>query len=96
MKNEVKQFKVMFLHGREYPEHQTAFVRWNWIEPHEAQALKNHGQDLEKLHSRGGLSPLEIYAVVSGKSFREAFNLKSESECIQWLKELFPQAPRAE
>lgn len=33
------------------------------LDPHEAQALKNHSQSLAKLASRGGMSPSEIYAV---------------------------------
>ena len=31
-------------------------IPWKSIAPHEKQALINHGQSLEKLASRGGLS----------------------------------------
>jgi len=34
------------------------------VEPHEPQALRNHGQTLKQLSERGGLSPIELYCIV--------------------------------
>jgi hypothetical protein len=42
-------------------------IPWSMIAPHEAQAMANHGQSLEKLASRGGLDPIEAVAVLSGQ-----------------------------
>jgi hypothetical protein len=42
-------------------------IPWAMIEPHEAQARKNHYQSLERLNERGGLSPCEIVAVLEDK-----------------------------
>jgi hypothetical protein len=41
---------------------------WDMIAPHEKTALRNHGQDLEMLHSRGGLDAGEALAVLNGHS----------------------------
>lgn len=46
-------------------------IPWSALEPHEHVAIRNHGQDLEKLASRGGLSPLEAVAVIQGLYPRE-------------------------
>lgn len=47
-------------------------IPWEVIAPHEEQALNNHSQTLEKLAQRGGLGLIEMYAVLSDKSYREA------------------------
>lgn len=39
--------------------------------PHEAQALINHGQSLEKLASRGGVDPTEAVAILSDRKWQE-------------------------
>lgn len=44
---------------------------WALIAPHEAQAQENHGQTLERLAERGGLDPVEAYAVLTDRHFRE-------------------------
>lgn len=40
------------------------------IQPHEAQALRNHGQTLERLAQRGGLAASEAVAIIKGLSWR--------------------------
>ena len=61
-------------------------VPWSMLAPHEPQALKNHcGQSLEKLASRGGLSPLEIYAVVNGLTWTIGKLPCDEEEALRWL-----------
>lgn len=42
-------------------------VPWNLVVPYEAQAQRNHEQSLEKLASRGGLSSVELIAVIEGR-----------------------------
>jgi hypothetical protein len=46
-------------------------VEWQIVEPHEAQAVKNHRQTLEVLASRGGLSLCELAAVLEDRPWRE-------------------------
>ncbi len=46
-------------------------VPWDIIAPHERQAQLNHGQSLERLAERGGLSPREFVAVMTDCPFRE-------------------------
>lgn len=42
-------------------------IPWVVIAPHEGQAICNHGQDLEKLNKRGGLSWSEMIAVLEDR-----------------------------
>jgi hypothetical protein len=43
-----------------------ASIPWEFIAPHETQALRNHSQSLETLASRGGLSWVETFSVLRG------------------------------
>lgn len=45
-------------------------IPWEMIAPHEAQARCNHGQNLERLAARGGLSPLEAVCVLDDQPLR--------------------------
>lgn len=45
------------------------YIPWEVIAPHEAQAYENHGQSLERLASRGGLSYREMLAVLRDQGF---------------------------
>lgn len=47
-------------------------VAWSLIAPHEAQAQSNHGQSLEQLAARGGLSPAEALAVLTDRAWRDS------------------------
>jgi hypothetical protein len=44
-------------------------VPWSLVLPHEAQAVKNHSQSLERLAERGGLAPSELLAVIGDRRF---------------------------
>jgi hypothetical protein len=62
-------FPVLY-RGREMPRQWLELlpdVPWRFIEPHEAQALRNHDQTLERLAERGGLCPSEMLAVVEDR-----------------------------
>lgn len=56
------------------PDRNKTYVPWSLLEPHRAQALKNHGQTLERLAERGGLSVCEIAAVVQDRAW---FHMKA-------------------
>lgn len=56
------------LHNCHYKGEDEA-IPWEVIEPHENQAYENHGQSLEQLAKRGGLSWREIYAIINDKEF---------------------------
>lgn len=43
---------------------------WSLIAPHEAQAIKNHGQTLERLAERGGLGFAEAAAILEDRDYR--------------------------
>ena len=58
-----KEFPILKSNG--------ATIPWKSIASHEAQALRNHGQSLEKLASRGGLSWCEALAVLRNSKFIE-------------------------
>lgn len=49
---------------------------------HEGQAWKNHGQSLNQLASRGGLSWAEALAIIEGKGWRDAEHDENAAEII--------------
>ncbi len=46
-------------------------IPWGMIRSHEAQAVKNHGQTLQRLAERGGLGPCEAIAILDDKDYRD-------------------------
>nr|WP_295941241.1 hypothetical protein [uncultured Acidovorax sp.] len=44
-------------------------LTWTLIEPHRQQAMDNHGQTLEKLADRGGLSFCEAAAILEDRKW---------------------------
>jgi hypothetical protein len=46
-------------------------IPWAAIASHEAQAQRNHSQTLNRLASRGGLSPCEAVAVMLDQPWRK-------------------------
>lgn len=44
-------------------------VPWEAVEPHEAQAQKNHSQSLKRLAERGGLGIEELLYVLTDRPF---------------------------
>ena len=46
-------------------------IPWAMLEPHNAQAMRNHaGQDLVVLRRRGGLSACEALAILDDRPYR--------------------------
>lgn len=64
------------------------YIPWEYVEPHEWQAQKNHGQSLQRLAERGGLDPIELVAVLERRSWR-AMSMRS---AIDRLKQIIDQA----
>ena len=62
-------------------------IPWDVIEPHEEQALKNHGQTLKRLAERGGLSVCEAVAVLEDRPWCAMI----ESQAIVRLMELIKE-----
>lgn len=74
-----KVFPILGTNPKEY-------IPWDSIVPHENQAWINHGQSLEKLASRGGLSWCEALAVLRDSKFIEM----PEEEAKEKVLELLP------
>lgn len=67
-------------------------VPWEFVERFREQAEENHGQTLERLAERGGLTPEEMWLAAHG---HRLFRLKlDEQSAIDWLYEASCQ-PRA-
>ncbi len=65
-----EQFKVLATRAeRAQPRGLPEFIPWSLIEPHRAQAARNHYQSLETLNRRGGLGLLELYAVLQDSPY---------------------------
>ncbi len=65
-------------------------VPYAFLRPHEAQALKNHSQSLERLKERGGLGLEEMYWIIKGLPWNsrvEYANEKLFCELIKFLME---------
>lgn len=41
-------------------------IPWAVLKPHELQALRNHAQGLDRLASKGGVTPCEAVAIIEG------------------------------
>lgn len=84
-------FKVMQYHFRDESGAMRyvspGYIPWNLIEPHEAQALKNHGQSLERLNERGGCDIKEIWCILHDKQWREEYPFSNDIEAHEWLKQ---------
>ena len=61
-------------------------IPWEAISAHEQQARANHGQSLDVLARRGGLSPYELLAVMFDQPFWRC-NLPEPATVIRKLKE---------
>ena len=46
-------------------------IAWDMVDPHEEQARQNHhGQTLQRLAERGGLSPFELFCLLNDQTLR--------------------------
>jgi hypothetical protein len=60
-------------------------IPWSAIAPYDGQAQCNHSQNLERLAERGGLSPVEAYAVMRNLKWRDV-RLIPDKEAIAFLE----------
>lgn len=51
------------------------YVPWEILRPHNDQAIKNHGSNLDSLAENGGLTPVEIVAILTGISWVESLEI---------------------
>ena len=63
------------------------YIPWEYIQPHEEQALKNHGQTLKRLAERGGLDWTEALAVLEDRKWMNM----DESEAKEKVLEITEQ-----
>lgn len=66
------------------PHHCPRSLPFDLVEPHRAQAMKNHSQTLERLAERGGLSIAELFAVLHDRDWFDLFG---------WATKRKPDAP---
>lgn len=78
-------FPVLGVDGRAYSGlGAPSSVPWRLLAPHEAQALRNHEQTLERLAARGGLAPYEMRLIVEGRAWRGE-KAPPPAEEVAWL-----------
>ena len=65
-----RRFPIMRNHPKGEPQ-PVESIPWDLIAPHALQAYNNHGQSLERLASRGGLSACEAVAIIEDRSWRK-------------------------
>lgn len=61
-------------------------VPWDFVEPHEEQALRNHDQTVQRLAERGGLGVAEMVGVVTGRGLGWVFRQHDEDQVEELLK----------
>lgn len=71
-------------------------IPWEMIQPHYAQAEKNHYQTLERLHERGGLSACEALAVLEDRGWSKMLDsVSNQALCkkvAEWVdQQLYPE-----
>lgn len=67
-------------------------IPWKLVQSHEGQTKRNHSQSLQRLAERGGLDPLELYAVLHDWdwSIMKDLNISIE-EAISFIKQLIEE-----
>ncbi len=80
-------FKILYPHALEKELKKEGPLRrvipWDLIKDHENQAQRNHSQSLQRLNERGGLDPVEMYAVINDLLWRDV--KLSQRECLKWI-----------
>jgi hypothetical protein len=82
-------FKILEASFRKWPVDVPRSVPWEFLAPHERQALRNHDQSLARLNERGGLSPSEMVRILEDRSWTMDEACKGttdELEYQDWLK----------
>jgi hypothetical protein len=87
-----EMFPILGHYGK-YPEGCPSSIPWAVIAPHEEQARRNHGQTLQRLAERGGLSPAEAVAVLTDQPWR---SMPDGPEVAAELNRLIAAAATAE
>ena len=77
------------LEERRFPVLDAGFsVPWRFVAPFEAQAERNHNQTLQRLAERGGLDPVELWAVMHGVGWKDRSKLPSQEAAKEWALSL--------
>jgi hypothetical protein len=79
--SEQKQMRILNVDA-----HLLHSVPWSIVSPHEAQALRNHGQSLDRLNERGGVSIRELWAILNGRNGYDG-GVPDVAECRTWILE---------
>lgn len=58
-------------------------IRWSAIAGHERQAMRNHGQTLERLAERGGLAACEAVAIIEDRKWHRMDKQAAEYRLLE-------------
>lgn len=66
-------------------------VPWDFMEPHQARCIQNHGKPLEDVSMQGGLTPEEALAVLEDRPFERmsmtAATLALKQKVEEWQRD---------
>lgn len=88
-----RMFKVLRPSGLRHDSNVPYWLPWKFIESWRAQAERNHGQTLERLDERGGLSPAELWCAAHAKYLSAIAEEIDDTRALPWLlgiSELLP------
>lgn len=60
-------------------------IPWAVLAPHEAQALANHGQSLERIAQRGGLEASEAVAIIEDRPWHRMPRKDANAALLRYL-----------
>lgn len=70
-------------------------IPWHLLEPHAAQAIKNHGKTLETLAAQGGLSPEEALAIIEARPWERMGFSEARRQLLDYVAGASGSAPPA-
>ena len=71
-------------------------IPWAVLKPHELQALRNHAQGLDRLASKGGVTPCEAVAIIEGRPWHRMPFSEARDTLMGYVRKAMGATLRAE
>ena len=68
-------------------------IPWAVLKPHEIQALRNHAQGLDRLASKGGVTPCEAVAIIEGRPWHRMPFSEARDTLMGYVRKAMGELP---
>ena len=68
-------------------------IPWAVLKPHELQALRNHAQGLDRLASKGGVTPCEAVAIIEGRPWHRMPFSEARDTLMGYVRKAMGEMP---